>query len=606
MKKYPLLLVLFCLAIQTQIYSQRKVGTNLSSITDYSEELVFKDAFKAARQWIPFNSDGSGGWDSGVEIPLGIDGYPLEIPYDNGTDAPQAVRSLILWDLEPEAAMPMGTYTLKIKGTGEVRLDFGATGTFTSPGTYTFVPTGSNIAVSILSSDVNDPVHDIEVILPGYADDHETAPFHPEFLSFIDDFHVLRFMDWMRTNNSPVQVWAERTSVDNYTQAMPSGIAYEHIVDLCNTAKKDPWICIPHQADDDFITQMAHFLFDNLDQDLTVYLEYSNEVWNGIFAQNSYASQQGAALGYEGQPWEQAWQYTAKRSADVFYLFEQVFGTNTDRLVKIIPSQSVNSWLSNYIISRFEEPEYNPYGVEADVLAIAPYFGGGIGDQIGNDGLIESITVDEILNMVEASLEEDAFIPIASSLEVANDHELVLMTYEGGQHLVSYQYQSNETLTQKLTDANRHDRMEDIYCEYLNYWYLALGEETLFVNFSSQGSYSRYGSWGLKEYQGQPAEETPKYRAFQNCVFGTSASVQIDHKLTRINIVPNPANDVVEVMNTEGVKIKNVRFFDASGKRVLESLAGIQQFDLSSLQSGIYFVEILTEVGVSRQKLIKY
>jgi hypothetical protein len=607
MKQSILFVIAVFLVFQTQVYAQsKKVGTNLAGITDYSEELVFKNAFKAARSWIPFDADGSGGWDSGVNIPLRSDGYPLEIPYDNGIDPPQAVRSLILWDLSPEEAMPMGNYILKSKGNGQIRLDFGATGTFTSPGEYTISPTGSNIAISIIESDINDPIHDIEVILPGFEDDTSGGPFHPEFLNFVNDFHVLRFMDWMHTNNSPVQTWEDRTPVDYYTQSLSSGIAYEYIVELCNTTQKAPWVCIPHQADDDYISQMAQFLYDNLDGDLLIYLEYSNEVWNSIFAQNTYAAQQGAALGYSGEPWERAWKYTAKRSADIFFLFEQVFGEDDSwRLQKIIPSQSVNSWLSNYIITRFEESEYNPYDVSATALAIAPYFGGGIGDQIGNEGLIETITVDEILNKVEMAMEEDAFLPISSSLEVANDHGLELVTYEGGQHLVSYQYQNNETLTQKLTDANRHERMEDIYCGYLNYWYSALGDEALFVNFSSQGSYSKYGSWGIKEYQGQPVSETPKYRAFQNCVFGTSADEDLSVVYPRIRIVPNPVEETAMILTEKPLEIKKINLYDTSGKRVFERKNNDRSLDLSGFPPGVYFVEILTEAGIFRQKLIK-
>ena len=497
----------------------RSVGTNLAGITDYNEEFIFKDVFKAAREWIPFNAAGGGPWDSGVQIPLRSDGYPVEIPYDNGIDPPQAVRSLILWDMTPASFVPIGSYTLKSSGTGQIRLNFGASGTFSSPGTYTFTPAGGNISVEIIQSDVNDPVHNIEIILPGFSADYQAQPFHPDYLNFISDFDVLRFMDLMRTNNSPVQTWADRTPIDNYTQAVSSGLAYEYIVDLCNTTNKHPWICIPHQADDNYITQMALFLQANLNSNLTIYLEYSNEVWNGIFAQNGYAAQQGAALGYSGQPWEQAWKYTAKRSADVFYLFEQVFGTNSPRLFKVIPSQSANSWVTNYIVSRFEEPFYNPNGVTADAITIAPYFGHSVGDDIGNSGQIETITIDQVLDMLEATMQADAFDAIDANLQVANDHGLGLVTYEGGQHMVSYAYQNNTTLTQKLTDANRHPRMEQIYCDYLDYWYNTVGGEALFVNFSSQGSFSKYGSWGIKEYQGQPDAETPKYRAYQNCVF---------------------------------------------------------------------------------------
>ncbi|MBK6374693.1 MAG: hypothetical protein IPF67_16600 [Saprospiraceae bacterium] len=49
--------------------------------------------------------------------------------------------------------------------------------------------------------------------------------------------------------------------------------------------KKDPWICIPHLADDEYIIQLAKYLNANLDPSLKLHLEYSNEeVWRWWFS----------------------------------------------------------------------------------------------------------------------------------------------------------------------------------------------------------------------------------------------------------------------------------------------------------------------------------
>ena len=47
--------------------------------------------------------------------------------------------------------------------------------------------------------------------------------------------------------------------------------------------------------------------------------------------------------------------------------------------------------------------------------------------------------------------------------------------------------------------------------DYLAGWKTNGG--TLAVLFSSTGTYSKWGSWGLLEYHGQPAAEAPKYQA---------------------------------------------------------------------------------------------
>ncbi len=67
-----------CLPFE-RIHAQesRPIGLNLTGVVDYSPELVFVDAFKMAREWTPFEP-GSSVWDSGVDIPLGPNGYPLD------------------------------------------------------------------------------------------------------------------------------------------------------------------------------------------------------------------------------------------------------------------------------------------------------------------------------------------------------------------------------------------------------------------------------------------------------------------------------------------------------------------------------------------------
>jgi hypothetical protein len=43
------------------------------------------------------------------------------------------------------------------------------------------------------------------------------------------------------------------------------------------------WFCIPFKADDDYVRKYAEYLKTNLREDIKIYVEYSNEVWNGFF-----------------------------------------------------------------------------------------------------------------------------------------------------------------------------------------------------------------------------------------------------------------------------------------------------------------------------------
>jgi hypothetical protein len=80
------------------------------------------------------------------------------------------------------------------------------------------------------------------------------------------------------------------------------------MVQLCNYLKINPWFCIPHLADDDYVRQFALLVKNSLDPALKVYIEYSNEVWNNVFEQHHYAEEKAKELkiGPQERPWEGA------------------------------------------------------------------------------------------------------------------------------------------------------------------------------------------------------------------------------------------------------------------------------------------------------------
>ncbi|MFT5512355.1 MAG: hypothetical protein ACI8SE_000753 [Bacteroidia bacterium] len=566
-----LLIQLFVFGIvQSNAQIVRPIGTNLSGIEDWSSEYVFVDAFNQCRDWIPHAIGSGAPWTSGVSIPLRTDGYPLEIPYENGIDPPQAIRTLLFFG-SLDGRYPSGNYRLIASGTGKIRLRFAANGTFTCP-VDTMISVNSSvggIALEIDTSLASDPVRDIHFVMPGFENTFTTNPYHPDLLSFVKDFQVIRFMDWMKTNGSPNTTWSNRNLTNNFTQTLDNGVAYEHIINICNLTQKHPWVCIPHRADDTFISELAKLFRDSLDPGLKLYVEYSNEVWNTGFSQSRYADSMGNALGYSGNPWEQRWQFYAKRTADVMQIFETEFSGN-NRLVKVIASQSANSWLTNYIIEKFNDVKYNSSQVKADVIAIAPYFGGSIANVIGDAGLINSVSVNDILDSMEKSLPQ-AFAWMDATKTVADNHNLELMAYEGGQHLVANPTYYNDTAyVNKLKNANRHPRMKDLYCDYFNYWFDST-QAGMFCHFSSHGIYSKYGSWGVKEFMDDTL--SPKYIGLQDCVFRyniDTTTVGIN-KIVKENqsiiIYPVPsANGIINVKHS--LTAPTIYLYDNMGRSI--------------------------------------
>jgi hypothetical protein len=107
------------------------------------------------------------------------------------------------------------------------------------------VQVSGGVILELIASDINDPVHDIKFILPGYINTYQTQTFTSEFLDFLSDFQVIRFMDFTHTNGSPVVSWSDRTMPDYYTQGKFGGVAWDYVVQLANTTQKDIWITSP-------------------------------------------------------------------------------------------------------------------------------------------------------------------------------------------------------------------------------------------------------------------------------------------------------------------------------------------------------------------------
>lgn len=592
-KKYLILNILLFQTILGIAQINKPIGINISGISDYSTELTFTDAFKQCREWISSNADGSGPWDTQILIPLNSNGYPLEIPFNNGTNPPQLIKTLMLWDIG--IAQPLGMYRLKVNGNGQVRLSFGASGTYNCP-IDTMVSVSGQVMLEILQSSSSNPINNIKFILPNYVNTYQTQSFTTEFLDFLDDFQVIRFMDFTHTNGSPIITWNDRTPDTYYTQAKFGGASWENVIALANQTQKDIWINIPHKADDNFIALLATLLQNNLNPSIKIYLEYSNELWNGAFSQNTDCAFLAQNLGYTGQPWERTWKYTAKRSADVFRIFENVF-INDQRLIKIIPSQAANSWLTNELVTYFNDSFYNPTQVTANAIAIAPYFGNEVADDIVSNNLVNTITIPQILQNLQTSMNSNAFQWITNNKTVANNHNLQLICYEGGQHLVATGNNINDnTLTSKLIATNHDTGLQNLYCNYLDYWYDNVG--TLFCHFLSHGTYSKYGSWGVKEnFQDV---NNPKYLALQNCVFieNELSISEINEDKNTIYLFPNPTIDFVTVNNNETNKPFVYKILDLTGRMLIMGNARFNdQINIENLISGNYLIQIETENG---------
>ncbi len=488
-----------------------ELGGNLEAITDYAGTWVFKDTFKMAREWLT-REVGSFAWESHQQPPLDGDGWPLEIPFT----APDSTRHLV------HTLVPVyegGIHTVRFRGEGTVLLrppgspavtltnnggPFETTVAFAEPGD------SESLLLEIHASSPADPVRSIEIIAPGQMSGLAEHSFHEAFTNSLHPYRLLRFMDWLRTNGNALERWTNRTTRTHYTQARDEGIAHEYILELCNLMAKDPWICIPHAADDDYVRQVARLYRDGLDERLVLYVEYSNETWNSMpdFIQTIYVQEQADLLGISPD------EFVARRSAEIFGIFAEEFGAEArHRYVNVLGAMAgFFDGVSLPRVRAINQPEHNPSHHYPDALAIAPYFGVNYTPADAPYPALEEL----VTTIASNSIQESIGFAVAHK-QLADEQGMRLVCYEGGQHFTGiFGAENDDELTARIFALNRDLRMEGLYRDYLDG--LEMAGVDMFAHFTHVSGWSKWGAWGALEYQRQSAEEAPKWRALTNWV----------------------------------------------------------------------------------------
>jgi hypothetical protein len=279
------------------------------------------------------------------------------------------------------------------------------------------------------------------------------------------------------------------------------------MVALANRVGAHPWFNIPHQADDDYVQNFAQVVKANLDPALGVYVEYSDETWNYIFAQATYVQQQGAA---QNPPMERL-SFSAWRSRTIGQIFKTALGQA--RVVAVLNAQA--GWLDtatiplDYLIARYP----NLLGIDA--VAIAPYFY--VMPDPTSASIYTSMSMDNFFNQVRSTVVPAAITSMQQYRALANRYGVRLISYEGGQHMMGVAgAESDPALVKFFNDFNRDPRIKQVYLDYLAGWKAAGGE--LFMHYSDVSKYGRYGYWGALEYIAQPRASAPKFDALQTFI----------------------------------------------------------------------------------------
>ena len=350
----------------------------------------------------------------------------------------------------------------------------------------------------------NDKKEVTNALIKGEADLSKALVFNPDYLDFMKDFQMVRFMNMSGMTRNPVTKWSERNTLKKATwggKYSSRGAPVEIMVTLSNRLNAYPWFSMPYKASDDYIKQFGEYVNEYLKPDLKTYIEYSNEVWNPIFTHHDHAIAEGMKQKLDKKKSQAGYKWYSKRSVETFKLWEKVFG-GTDRLIRVM-----GSWASNQIMSstvlKYEDAYKN-----TDAIAIGPYF------SAHPRVLRRAKTVDDVFKfMLDKKTKwgmESTVNYIKKQAKVAKSYGVDLVAYEGGQHLVDWNTRkADEHPNPLLYAANRDPRMGILYDELMREWNRAGGK--LFVAFSAPRIYSWYGSWGVKEHIRQARSDAPKY-----------------------------------------------------------------------------------------------
>jgi hypothetical protein len=294
-------------------------------------------------------------------------------------------------------------------------------------------------------------------------------------------FSVVRYMDWQNTTFWTGKTWASRATpngfqtYEQYAKPTP-GVALELIVELANRTKTTPWLCIPTQADDDYLAKFAAFIKANLDPSLVPFVEYSNECWNTFGGHQPFYQIHNLLAPncrdlLSTDIWTRDWEYVAL----MLHKAHEALNAAGVKHKTVLAGQAVYmTWLGDralpFAVKKFGDAKW------IDVLSYAGYA-----------MLPENWPAPQNLDDVFAGLNEN----LKSHAGIAKAHRTLadsfgvkeVALYEAGQHLPG----SNPLFVAAQSDP----RMEQVYRG------IAAAAGDVLINwFCSPAKYDGSGCWG--------------------------------------------------------------------------------------------------------------
>ena len=442
-------------------------------------------------------------------------------------------------------------------------------------------------------------VSNVKLLQPGYAAG-STQLFSDDMLNALKPFTTIRYLNLDAANNfSPVYdankklvplEWSRRRLPDAASQTSgpgANGQAWEYMVALANATNTDLWINIPGPASDDYVTQLAKLIkngdtingvtYAGLNPNLKVDLEFSNEVWGGIYSPTLYnqvaATQRvqagGSDLDNDGSTDTQVWsqRYYMERTMEVTNLFRGVFGadSNYEKIRPILGWQEGNDQYYTNTFPWFEET----HGAPRD------FFYGMGNANYGSPNDLSS--VNAYISSLYARL-SGQYATTSRFTTIATYYGLQNVAYEGGPAST----QKTAAQGQVALAANRDPRLEAYTAQLYTTWYSAGGTLAAIYN-GPFGIHSPQYQFSLVEKSDKSNPlNSPKYRGIVDVAQASPQAVTAGNQVSASGVTSLPL------------------ISDSLGKGFLSPTTGqSHKWLLNVAQAGVYTLTLQTPTTFS-------
>lgn len=537
------------------------------------------------------------------------------------------------------------------------------------------------------------------------------SKYYDHFINRLSEFPILRFMNLFRINHSTVtetQTEAEvhrpdgyytyATIVDAYNGDCPnsdnpnpcSDLIFGGAIDACyskfpllsqkgaplsevkdihqaildKTNKHvDIWFNIPHGAGDNYVKEVGKFFAQQFDDNTTVYLEYSNEVWNTKFTQHNEV----AALGQSncvgianadcinGQVYSDYCIHNSKieyanRCKEIFSKFKEgmdVVSGSKPTLKRVLASKHGQPiFLAE--TAKFFLPD------EIDVFSVGGYVHPNVYSERDYSNNAESVlddngdpvlhgngqhlninsTYQDIDFWTRRSIQEVWEPAILQCKRLADCFDAELMLYEGGQHLLNsnlnvYIYRPNlpngpdesymltdlRVQPQVMLDYQNSGLMTSLYRDWFNFLKDEAKIDGILAYSLASEPNDEHGSWGHINNIFQEPCTSNKYPVLMEYNLNHNGSILYQNCLNpKINrpdssfnfqLYPNPFSDKL-TLHTEKEK-GFMRILEITGRVLLQQkIEGLNTIiDTPNLKPGYYLVEVEQNGNIKTIKIIK-